>query len=506
MRHRSPVTQLGTDALFGKWRLDLAAPTRQHGSSLSKGTNDSVTTDPFRWMRSSLVSLALAVSTGCATQDRARPGTPSGSEPTAVSRAARPVDAAAEPRTAVLQVGSTLNEFVAVGLERHPSLQASREDALAARERTHQVGAFPDPRLSFRHFIDEVETRVGPQRQVYGLSWTLPWAGKRGLRRDVAALEADAADHRSQTAAAMVTGEIRRTYFEALYLGRAIEVIQRTTELANELEGVARARYSAGDGAHPDIIRAQLELETLADQLQSLEDRKLAVKARLIAALGLPADHPLPWPESVPVFEELPSDEDFLRRIRSQNPGLRELEKQIERDGQKVELARKDPFPDVTVGLDYIDVGSARVGDPSDSGQDALAVSLSLGIPLSRGRYSASLREARARYRATRLRRQQAELGLESLAREVLYQAKDAHRRMELYGETLIPKARESLSATKTAFRGGKSSFLELVEAERLLLEFELARERAFADYGKEWATIQELTSLVETDWEGSEP
>ena len=62
------------------------------------------------------------------------------------------------------------------------------------------------------------------------------------------------------------------------------------------------------------------------------------------------------------------------------------------------------------------------------------------------------------------------------------------------------------MAATEAAFRGGDASFLELVDAERLLLEFELARERAFAEYGMEMARIEQLTALDTSSNEEGKP
>jgi outer membrane protein TolC len=64
---------------------------------------------------------------------------------------------------------------------------------------------------------------------------------------------------------------------------------------------------------------------------------------------------------------------------------------------------------------------------------------------------------------------------------------------MDLYGDTLLPKARESLKATEAAFRAGRASFTDLVDAERVLLEFQLSQERALASYAQRLAELEML-------------
>jgi outer membrane protein TolC len=62
-----------------------------------------------------------------------------------------------------------------------------------------------------------------------------------------------------------------------------------------------------------------------------------------------------------------------------------------------------------------------------------------------------------------------------------------------LYRDVLIPKAKESIGSTETAFRAGAASFLDLVDAERSLLEFELSFERALANRAQRLAELEML-------------
>ena len=63
----------------------------------------------------------------------------------------------------------------------------------------------------------------------------------------------------------------------------------------------------------------------------------------------------------------------------------------------------------------------------------------------------------------------------------VFYQFRDAERKINLYRDTLVPKATESVKATETSFKAGKGTFLDLIDSQRILLEFGLAYERALA-------------------------
>ncbi len=73
------------------------------------------------------------------------------------------------------------------------------------------------------------------------------------------------------------------------------------------------------------------------------------------------------------------------------------------------------------------------------------------------------------------------------------YRFRDAERKIDLYGDTLLPKARESLKVTESSFRAAGSNFTDLIDAQRVLLEFTLAYERALADCAQSLAKIEML-------------
>ena len=120
-------------------------------------------------------------------------------------------------------------------------------------------------------------------------------------------------------------------------------------------------------------------------------------------------------------------------------------------------------------------------------------VSLSMNVPIWRAKYAAGEREARARYLAALSARAQQENSLTATTQRMLFEHRDAGRKIALYRDVLIPKAKESIGSTETAFRAGSASFLDLVDAERSLLEFELSFERALANRAQRLAELEML-------------
>ena len=75
-----------------------------------------------------------------------------------------------------------------------------------------------------------------------------------------------------------------------------------------------------------------------------------------------------------------------------------------------------------------------------------------------------------------------------------IYKLRDAQRKIELYKDALIPKATESLNVTESGFRAGAGTFSDIIDAQRILLEFKLSHERALTDKELAIAKIEMLT------------
>ncbi len=399
-----------------------------------------------------------------------------------------------------LPAGPALEDLLRYAALNNAGLRAAFERWQAAVHTVAQAQALPDPRLTYSYYIREVETRVGPQEQSVGLSQMFPWFGKRELRGDAAWQSAEAARMRYEAAKLKLFHRVKDAYYEYYYVGRAIGVVREQLEVMEYLEQVIRARYRAAAAGNADLVRAQVELGKLEDRVRSLEEMRGPVLARLNAALNRPEDTPMDWPESIPQPQLAVSDRRVLAWLAAANPELESLRYETERAARGVALARKDYYPDITLGLNYIDTGHALMPTPDD-GKDPVIAMISLNLPIWTGKLRAGVREAEARQTAATTTRRDRLHQLAATVHMVLYRVRDAERKISLYRDTLIPKGGQSLNASQTAYAAGTATFLEVVDAVRMLLEFELMYERAVADHAQKMAELEMLVGANRDRW-----
>jgi outer membrane protein TolC len=386
--------------------------------------------------------------------------------------------------------------WVAWAEAHNPGLGAARARWQAALEAVRQEGALPDPRLRIGYMLEHVETRTGPMRGQFGLEQPFPWFGTLdAAERRAHERAAEAAEDLEATR--LLLGErVRTALHELAWLEHAVAVAEAHAALVSQWEQAARSRYAAGSASQADVLRAQVELGKLQDRARTLADLHGPLVARLNAALGRPAgahvDPPArPWPAPVAV------DETALRDgLPDTSPALRARARRVAAAEAGIELSEKAFWPDLAVGLEYTSIG--RADAPVDgSGDDALALTLGIELPVWRGRYAAGERRARAERSAAAAERADARRLLEAELAMTLYGLRDADRRLALYRDGLVPKGRQALAALAAAYAVGDASLLELVDAERELIEFELSAARAEADRANALVRAETLSGVT---------
>jgi len=380
----------------------------------------------------------------------------------------------------------TLGDYLGYAESHNAGLKSKQQDWEAALELIPQAKALPDPQLQYGYYARQSDMQMG---QMAGVMQTFPWFGKIDARTEAAIKSAAAAQQTYQAARLALFKEVKEGFHEFAYLAESIKIARDNLALLRHFEDVARTKYTAAEAGQPDLIRAQVELAKMEYVLRSLELLRKPAASKLVKALALPEDTNLPWPQALDA-EPAPVDYEYLVSVlRQRNPELTALEFEIAAAKSRIELAKKNFYPDIGVGVEWTQFD--RSG--GNSGRDAAALVFSMNLPLWRGSYSAGQRQAQAMAIGKEQQRVDAENTLLARAAQSYYDYDDSIRRMQLYRDTLIPKGQELLHASETAYRAGMVDFLSLIDAQRLLLEYLLSYERAMADSRQKLAELEML-------------
>jgi outer membrane protein TolC len=281
----------------------------------------------------------------------------------------------------------TLSSAVNRAVRDNPNLAMMQARWKAMSAIPSQLGTLPDPTISFGSLNLPTNTFNTTQeamtQQQVGVSLSIPFPGKLGLKEKTAEFEAEAASNDIDETRLRLIRDVKTTWWVVFYLDRALEIVEANKGLLRQFIKIAQTKYSVGKGLQQDVLLAQLELSQLLDQEIQLVGTRRNEKARLNALLDHPANRSIRLPKDVD--KQLPDvvpETELYQMADSSRPILAKQRNRIDAAGARVELAKKDYYPDFGLGAFYGFRGGNNAPLQGGNRADFLSLRLSMSLPV----------------------------------------------------------------------------------------------------------------------------
>jgi cobalt-zinc-cadmium efflux system outer membrane protein len=351
----------------------------------------------------------------------------------------------------------SLPEALSAAFAQNPELAAAgREIGIAEGER-RQAGLIPNPELSW-----EVEdTRSETRTTTVTLSQPLELGGKRGARIAVAGAGQTIAQLDLERQRNGLRADVVQAFHAALRAQTALELAQQSQALTERGLRVVQGRVTAGQSSPVEATRAQVQLAQAQAQVRRAASQRSVAYQALARLTGSP----------VARFDRLlatdlspgapPAAEALLARVE-QTAECRLAAAQVERGEASLGSEKAQRIPDLTVSLgsQYSREDRERVN----------VVGLSMPLPLF-DRNQGNVLVAARRADQARDRRNAVELRLRSETRSALSQWATAMQEVQAYDRTILPSAQQAVDTATRGFEMGKFAFLDVLDAQRTLIE-----------------------------------
>jgi len=387
---------------------------------------------------------------------------------------------------------TALSEFIQLALSENPQIKAADKEWQAALKRIPQVKSLPDPILSYSHFGQSIETRLGPQRNKISVSQMFPFFGKLSIKGDVAHSQAWILEAQYRAVKADIILRVKQAFFSLYWFDKALKISQEEKEVLQRLAGVAQKKYETGQATQQDVLKAQLEISKVLDKILSLKQGRKAVAAEMNALLNRPAEASVEIVDEVVVPGVLFDLTELYEWAKENRPELIKVQRLIEKNEKSLKLTKKNYLPDFRVMFDYIDIGSGTTTSPDD-GRNAWMGSIGINIPLWRKRLRAAEAEEATKLEASEDLYRNIENETFSRVNELFFEAKTVEEQIKLYQYSLLPQAEQSFKASEIGYLSGKVDFLNLLESERMILMIKTGYHKAISDLNKSLAKLERV-------------
>lgn len=398
------------------------------------------------------------------------------------------------------------NQDLARAAARVDEARALLDAADAARMPSVEAAAQRDRTRSSPRSSTPLPPNVPLERNSYraqvNVAYEIDLWGRLRSTSEAARAQLLASEAAQETVRLTLTAEIVRSYYALIALDRQVETTRRTLALREQNLGLQKVRNTAGLVGDFDLRQLEAEVAAAQAQLPALERSRAAEELALSVLLGRSpraitegaveraADSGEPPVPVVPAG--LPSDL-LLRR-----PDIVEAEQQLIAANAQIAVARAALFPRIQL-TGFLGTESASLGDLLSAPARIWQLAFALAQPIFQGgRLTAEIEAVRARERQALARYQKT---LQEAFREVreAIVAQDRAREIHEAENARVAALAESVRLARIRYEAGRSSQIEVIDAERNLLAAELARVDALR---ARRAAVADLVKALGGGWQ----
>jgi multidrug efflux system outer membrane protein len=294
-----------------------------------------------------------------------------------------------------------------------------------------------------------------------------------------------------------------QSYFALIALDEQIEVTRRTLQLRGQNLDLQKHRYNAGLITDFNLRQLEAEVAAARAQLPALEQRRTSVEVALGVLLGrsprsivqetIRIERPNDVLAAAVVPEGLPSDL-LLRR-----PDIAQAEQLLIAANAQIGVARAALFPRIAL-TGFLGSESTTLGDLFTAPARIWQLAFALAQPIFQGgRLRAEVDAVNARERQALAQYQKTVQTAFGEVREALA-AQSRSREVFVAEDERVAALRETLRLARIRFDNGLSSQLEVIDAERNLLQAELSRLDALR---AQRAAVADVVRTLGGGWTG---
>jgi outer membrane protein TolC len=407
-----------------------------------------------------------------------------------------PAAAAVAPVAADLEGPQPVDRLIQYALNQNPNVQAARKRLEAAALEVPQAASLKDPMLDatgWPFFPNVPQTASGRMTVDLMVSQEVPWYGKLRAKAAAAEAEANAARARLATAELETIENVKKAYYELYFIQQATSVTEAERDLLVQIRDAANARYRAALTSQQDVLRAELELSNIEENLIRLRQQLDSAQARLARQLHVAPQTRLRALDRLPP-EDVPRDLDLLqRRAVAARPELHAQLAMLQRERQMVEVAQLEYLPDFTFKAGWTEMTTDKALAPTADGIDNVTVGMGVNVPIYRKRLSAGVRQAEANVVATAREYDSLRDATLEQVLDLFAQVQSQQDLLTLFEEDILPKARQTFEVSTAAYDVGQVDFLTLLDNFRQLLRYEVNYRRLEASLHQALAELERV-------------
>ncbi len=389
-----------------------------------------------------------------------------------------------------------LQALVNESIQANPEVKQMGATYKASKETIRSAGALDDPEASFsiNNLPDDTWSfKQDPMTQkMIELSQKVPFPGKRGLRSEVAAEQAQSDEHSFRDKVNEVRAKVITAYWGLSMAYADYDLTQRSKQAWEQVAKVAETRYAVGQGMQADVLQAQVELGNYLDRLFQWTQKEQSFQADLNALRSRPPQTAITRPQPLRPRPFNLNLDDLLARAEAR-PQLQALKALIAKQEKAVDLAKKEYLPDLTVGINY--AFRENLSAPLYQKQpNMVGGRVMVNLPIwQAAKIKPRIREELHKQDAAKEAHQSAQTQLAAMIKDRHAKLQRLAKQISLFDQGIIPQARQAAAASLSSYQVGTLNFNQLYQSQIAVYNAEMQLQEYLKDFEENWAELEWL-------------
>jgi outer membrane protein, heavy metal efflux system len=365
--------------------------------------------------------------------------------------------------------------------------------AAAAEHRIMPAQSLPDPMLTFGYQNTSLSTynynKDDTSYWIVSASQMFPYPGKRELKGEMAKADAEGQKAYLEALRLRVVSRVKELYNDLFLAYKTIDILQDTIDVFARIEGAALARYSTGTGPQQEVLMAQTEKYMILERQEMFRQKIQALESMLNLTAGRAPHAPLGRPKQLVSTKTDFTLEELTKKAYEASPEIRVKEKMIAASEAKLQMAKKEYYPDVTLNM--------GVNQAGPDFQNMYMLTASVNLPVYfQTKQEPAVKEATASVSEAKHDLEATKLMLASTLRDNYSMMRSAEKLLDLYENALIPKSTQDYQLALSGYGAGKIEALTVISRLKAFLDVELLYWNQFVEREKALARITAITGM----------
>ena len=389
---------------------------------------------------------------------------------------------------------ANLNQLIKQAVDNNPKLKSRK---LAWQKLIHQypqATAYADPSLTYTEAINPIETRLGPQDRVLALKQKLPFRGKRALKGEIVKKDIEIAKVNFDKASRDLVVAVKKSFYELVYIENAIKLSLQNKGALEKITRIATTDYASSTSTLNDVAKAQSQYAQVSYDVQLLDELRSTEKTQINTLLNRNPEQPFQINSTVRPPPKFAHSVARLYHWAESNEENSIADLNIQKSQVQTRLSNYTSLPDFTLGAAYSQIGKRDITGLENNGRDAFSINIGINIPLNRAKNNAIKEQARINHLKQTQDKKSLKNSLNRKVKSLYFKLNNAYRQTVLYNKNLIPQANRAMQIAQLQYRENKGAIAAYLETQSTWLNFQLAYQRAVADYWKNLIELEKIT------------